>query len=191
MKYIIQQGAFVIKHRYAKRLICFFRKLRYSFLGLKIGRNSKISKIYITWPHQVKIGSDCNIEHGIFFKFDGIWKSGPSILIGNSVFIGCGCEFNIRKGISIGNDCLLASGCKFVDHDHGIATNQLMRLQGGAESAIIIGNNVWLGFNVLVLKGVHIGEGAIVAAGAVVTRSIPAGEIWAGIPAKKVGNRKM
>ena len=61
------------------------------------------------------------MEDDIFFKFDGIWQPGPSIIVGDGVFIGRGCEFNIRQRIDIGNDSLIASGCKFIDRDHGIA----------------------------------------------------------------------
>ena len=130
------------------------------------------------------------IPSNIYFEFDGIWKERPSILIGSNVFIGFGTEFNIRKKNLIGNDCLIASGCKFIDHDHGYETSLLMRLQDCPEKEIILRNDVWLGANVVVLKGVIIGEGAIVAAGAVVTKSIGGYEIWAGIPAKKIGVRK-
>jgi len=157
---------------------------------MRIGKNTSIANIYVTWPHQVTIGNNCIIEHNCYFKFDGIWKQGPSISLANNIFVGFGCEFNIRKSISIGNDCLIASGCKFIDHDHGSYSDELMRLQNGPEKEIIIGEDVWLGTNVIVLKGCNIGNGAIIAAGAVVTKNVGKFEIWAGIPAKKVGNRK-
>ncbi len=165
------------------------RRIWYSLLGMTIGKDTILPKVFCTWPHQVSLGKKCSLEPDIYFKFDGIWRKGPSICIMHNVFLGKGCEFNIRQGIVIGNDSLIASGCKFIDHDHGIATNDLMRLQKGAEQAIHIANNVWLGCNVIVLKGVTIAEGVVVAAGSVVTKSIPANEIWAGIPAKKIGQR--
>ena len=142
----------------------------------------------MTWPHQVQIGKNCVLESEIYFKFDGIWCPGPSIVIGDNVFIGRGCEFNIRKRISVGRECAIASGCKFIDHDHGI-TGIMIDETLGAEEEIKIGDHVWLGCNVLVLKGVTIGNSAVVAAGAVVTKSIPHGEIWAGVPAKKISTR--
>lgn len=54
---------------------------------------------------------------------------------------------------------------------------------------LIIGSDVWIGSNVSILRGVNIGNGAVVGAGAVVTHSIPPYEIWAGVPAKKIGQR--
>lgn len=158
---------------------------------MRIGQKTILPSCSITWPHKIVIGDKCYLENGISFKFDGIWQPGKSIIINNNVFIGAGCEFNIRKSISIGSDSLIASGCKFIDHDHGTSTSTLMRVQKGVEAPILIGNNVWLGCNVTVLKGVQIADGAIVAAGAVVTKSIGINEIWAGIPARKIGERKV
>ena len=187
---LFQKGAYVIRKRYLKDFISFLRKGWYILLGMKIGELTRLPQIYTTFPNQVSLGRNCILERGIFFKYDGIWKPGIAIQVGNNVFLGQNIEFNIRKLIHIGNDCLIASGCKFIDHDHGIEQGELMRKQHGPEQVIEIGNNVWLGFNVIVLKGVTIGDGAIVAAGAVVTKSILANEIWAGIPAKKIGDRK-
>ena len=189
MEHIIQQAGFVIRKRYWKNFLSFFRKIVLRFLGMKIGKNTAIPALTITWPHQVQLGNDCLLEAQTAFKFDGIRKPGPCIRVGNNVFIGSGCEFNIRKLITIGNDALIASGCRFIDHDHGIQAGGLMRKQHGAEKEITIGNNVWLGCNVVILKGVTIGDGAVVAAGAVVTKSVLPNEIWGGVPAKKIGDR--
>ena len=180
---------YALRNKVLKGASSSFRKVWLQISGMQIGNDTRIDLIFCTWPHQVKLGTSCRLEEGIFFKFDGIWKPGPSIIIGNAVFIGQNVEFNIRLKISVGNDCLIASGCKFIDHDHGVKQGELMRKQHGPEQAIEIGNNVWLGFNVIVLKGVTIGDGAIVAAGAVVTKSILPNEIWAGLPAKKIGER--
>lgn len=189
MKYIIQQGLFVIRFRYGAKFCNLFRKLWFSFLGMKIGKGTVLPKLYVTWPHQVSIGSNCNLEQGIFFKYDGIWKQGPTIIVGDDVFIGTGCEFNVNHGVYIGNHSLVASGCRFIDHDHGMEVGLLMNKQPAVGKSIKIGSDVWIGCNVTVLKGVEIGDGAVVAAGAVVTKSILPMEIWGGIPAKKIGER--
>lgn len=184
-----QQGVFIVKIRYAKGISGFLRKRYYALSGMKVGRFTVLPKIFVTWPHQVTIGNRCLLEHGIHFKFDGIWKPGPSIIIGNDVIIGFGCEFNIRNRIQVGDNTLIASGCKFIDHDHGIGAGELIRNQPGPEIPIKIGRDVWLGCNAVVLKGVEIGDGAVIAAGSVVNRDIPAGEIWAGVPVKRIGQR--
>lgn len=189
MSYLLQQSSFVLRVRFYQNLTSAIRKLWLSSLGMKVGKGSLLSQVNITWPHQVSIGKYCCLESNIYFKYDGIWKKGPAISIGDHVFIGRNCEFNIRKGISIGNDSLIASGCRFIDHDHGMAIGKPIRQQQGPEESIIIGKDVWLGCNVVVLKGVVIGNGAVVAAGSVVTKSIATNEIWAGVPACKIGER--
>lgn len=165
------------------------RKQYWRLQGMSIGPYTSIQALYAIWPHNVQIGDRCVLETAIYFKRDAPYIAGKTFLIGDQVFIGSGCEFNIKSSLSIGDYSLIASGCKFVDHDHGTALDQLMGLQQSRIAPIVISKDVWLGFNVVVLKGVTIGEGAIVAAGAVVTQNIPPYEIWGGVPAKKLGER--
>ena len=162
-------------------------------LGMRVGVGTQLPRIYVTWPHQVSLGERCTVEQGVYFKYDGIWKSGPSLVIGDHVFIGASCEFNFKRGITIGSHCLIASGCHFIDHDHQSARRDLpMATQtDGPEAPVALESDVWIGANVVVLKGVTIGQGAIVAAGAVVRDSIPPYEIWGGVPAKKIGDRPL
>jgi acetyltransferase-like isoleucine patch superfamily enzyme len=168
----------------------FIRKSYLQMLGARIGRGTRVSRCRVSWPHQLMIGEKCILEQHIYFKFDWYWTPGPNIVIGNRVFIGRGVEFNIQAGIQIGDDCLIASGCVFVDHDHGMDLGQPMRSQPPKILPIEVGNNVWIGANAVLLKGINIGEGAVVGAGSVVTKSIPTNEIWCGNPAKKMGDRK-
>lgn len=166
------------------------RRFWWRMLGAKIGVGTNVPRLEMIWPHQVSIGRNCILEPDIFFKFPRPWQSGPSIVVGDRVFIGKGCEFNICEGIRVADDCLIASGCKFVDANHGTADISLpMNKQAPTALPIHLDRDVWLGVNVVVLKGVSIGQGAIVGAGAVVTKSIPSNEIWAGIPARKIGQR--
>ena len=159
--------------------------------GMQVDAGTLLPRVHVTWPHQVSLGRNCVLEHDIYFKYDGIYAPGPSIFIRDRVFLGFGCEFNVRRRVEIGTDSLIASGCKFIDHDHDTSRRELpMRDQtAGAEAEIILAPDVWLGVNVIVLKGVHIGRGAIIGAGAVVTRDIGDYEIWTGIPARKIGER--
>ena len=137
----------------------------------------------MNWPHQAGIGNDCDIEENISFIFVGPWEPGRSIVIGNSVFIGRYCEFNVCGRVEIGDDALVASGCKFIDHDHGILLDLPIKVQPNQTSPIRIEDGAWLGVNVSVLKGVTIG------AGAVVNKDVPSGEIWDRIPARKIERR--
>ena len=184
----IQKTFFRLRCRFAFRPA--LRKLWWQLQGARFGRSTSVPNLLITWPHQVAVGARCILENDIFFKYDGFWQPGPSIVVGNRVFIGRGCEFNIRRRIEIGSDCLIASGCKFIDHDHELTVGAgPIHSLSCPEAAITLEEDVWLGVNVVVLKGVTIGQGAVVGAGAVVTKSVPAREIWAGIPARKIGQR--
>ena len=165
-----------------------FRTIYWRMLGMSIGEKTRIPKIFVAWLHQVSIGSNCRLEHHIYFHFDGIYHPGPSIKIGDHVFIGSGCEFNVRLSVLIGNNCLIASGCRFVDHDHDITGINSFG-EEDIKAAICLQDYVWIGANAIILKGVTIGNGAVIAAGAVVTKSIPSNEVWGGVPAKKIGQR--
>ena len=100
----------------------------------------------------------------------------------------------VTKHIKIGHNVMIGGGCFIVDSDfHSMDYNHwgtpddeiFMKRQD-----VIIGNNVFIGMNSIILKGVSIGDGAIIAAGAVVSKSIPANEIWGGNPAKFISKRK-
>jgi len=180
---------FRLRFGIANNITSTIRRWWLGLMGMQIGRGI-LPRLEVNWPHQVSIGDGFVMERGVRFKFDGIWAPGPSIVIGQAVFLGCGVEFNIKSGISIGDNCLVASGCKFVDHDHGIHLGAPMNSQVGPERKIHVSNDVWLGYSCIILKGCCIGEGAVVAAGAVVNQDIPPFEIWGGIPARKIGERK-
>lgn len=186
---LIQKVFFRIRERTNTLIFSSVRKLYWTLQGCSIGYGTTLPKVTMTWPHQVRIGRRCVLEHGIYFKFDGIWCPGQAIHIADGCFIGAHCEFNIRKGIDIGEGTLIGSGCKFIDHDHGIATLRIDEVPG-VEEQIRIGAGVWLGANVIILKGIAVEDGAVVGAGSVVTKSIPPYEIWAGVPARKIGARK-
>jgi len=189
-KYFFQQSIFVLRTRHLKNIGFFFRKSLLQFAGMSIGKDTFVPRISVTWPHQVSIGNHCTFEKDISFKYDGIWTKGPTIFIDDYVFIGGSCEFNINYGITIGSYCNIASGCRFIDHDHGIRKGVPIGIQPSIKGKIVLEEDVWLGCNVVVLKGVRIGRGAIVGAGAVVTKSIPSEEIWGGVPARFISNRK-
>lgn len=170
-------------------LVLILRKFYWQLQGMSIGSNTSFSYLQAIWPHNVQIGSRCVLESAIYFKRDAPYVAGKTFMIGHQVFIGTGCEFNIKTGIHIGDYTMIASGCKFTDFDHGIDRLTYMGFQEAQTAPIVIGKDVWIGFNAVVLKGVTIGDGAIVAAGAVVTKSIPPYEIWGGVPAQKIGER--
>ena len=157
---------------------------------MQIGPESRLAKIKVTWPHRIVLGARCSVEHDVYFKVSGGYSEQISIQIGSGSFIGSGCEFNALSRIEIGQSCLIASGCRLIDHDHGTERGSPMKDQPERSADIHLGDDVWLGVNCVVLKGVSIGTGAIVAAGAVVTRDVPPFAIAAGIPARVLRLRR-
>jgi len=158
-------------------------------MGMKIGPNVSLGKVKVVWPHNVRLGRACIVEDDVTLKADGPWRPEVTIQLGEGCFVGRAAEFNIRVGVCVGDHTAIASGCKFVDHDHGI-TGDTIDETPGREGIIRLGRHVWLGANVIVLRGVCIGDAAVVGAGSVVTRSIPSREIWAGVPAKRISQRQ-
>jgi acetyltransferase-like isoleucine patch superfamily enzyme len=95
-----------------------------------------------------------------------------------------------KEPILIGRDVGIAQNCALYSYNHGIAPGRPISEQPiESKGPIIIEDHVWLGVGVIVLDGVRIGTGAVVAAGAVVTRDIPANAIAAGVPAVVIGMR--
>lgn len=92
------------------------------------------------------------------------------------------------KSITIGSNVMIGGGTTIVDSDfHSLDPGDWFTprdAQNMNSAPVVIGDNVFIGMDVLILKGVTIGEGAIVAARSVVSKSIPAGEVWGGNPAK-------
>lgn len=92
--------------------------------------------------------------------------------------------------IFLGDNLLMGPGVKIFSSNHERNRGAVMNTQPWEEKDIHIGNDVWLGANVVVVAGVTIGEGSVVAAGAAVTKDIPPYSIAGGIPAKVIGQRK-
>lgn len=116
---------------------------------------------------------------------------GGSIDIGDDTHIQPRCQFSAVKGrISIGRRAEIAPACAFYPYNHGMAAERPIQDQPlTSNGGIRIGDEAWLGYGVIVLDGVKIGRGAVVAAGAVVVNDIPDMAIAAGVPARVLRSR--
>lgn len=108
---------------------------------------------------------------------------GKNIHLGRNVFINAGCHFQDQGGITIGDDCLIGHAVVFATLNHGLAPEERFSM---TPAPIVLGRNVWVGSNATILQGVTIGDNAVIAAGAVVTRDVPANTIVGGVPAKPI-----
>ena len=108
---------------------------------------------------------------------------GKNITLGQHVFINSGCRFQDQGGITIGDGALIGHNVVLATLNHGLKPEERHDL---FPAPIHIGKNVWLGANVTVLGGVTVGDNVVIAAGAVVTRDVPANTVAAGVPARVV-----
>lgn len=109
-----------------------------------------------------------------------------SLTIGDRVIIGMGANIRAAGGsIYIGTGTMLAQHVSLIGANHRLSDHAYYIDQSLDTSKVDvkIGKNVWIGAGVIVLPGVSIGDNSVIAAGAVVSKSIPEGEVWAGIPA--------
>lgn len=158
-----------------------FGNLRAGFLGVRVGAGARIS------PY-----AKLNGAYAI-----GRATIGRDVVLGKGTYVSSGQVMAARIGAwcSIGYEVLIGPS----EHDPDALTTSpiLARAIGLPPSAAdrkvappIIEDEVWIGARVIVLRGVRIGYGAVLAAGAVVTRDVPPGEIWGGVPARFIRSRK-
>lgn len=127
------------------------------------------------------IGSEVDEGFGLFPPF--YTDFGKNIALGRSVFLNSGCCFQDQGGITIGDDCLIGHQVVLATLNHDLDPEK----RGSMYPAPIrIGKNVWIGAHATVLPGVTVGDHAVIAAGAVVTKDVPPYSVVAGVPAKVI-----
>ncbi len=132
-----------------------------------------VSGIKISWSSTIHIGAN-------FFNPNGI-------TIGQDTIIGDHCFLDGRAPLSIGNHTDIASQVLIYNDEHNVHDPDF----GNNFGAVTIKDYVFIGPRAIMLPGVTIHKGAVVAAGAVVTKDIPEGEVWGGVPAKKISQRNV
>jgi acetyltransferase-like isoleucine patch superfamily enzyme len=131
-------------------------------------------------PRRISLGPRASVLPYAYLKATG---SAGRISIGAHSGVSENCIVNAVESVQIGDGVLIAPGCHITDANHGIAPGMPIRKQERSISPVRIGNDVWIGAGAKILSGVHVGDGAVVAAGAVVHRDVPAGAIVGGVPA--------
>jgi len=179
---------------------------RYGFFGaLRLGRDLLFSKCVssqvrlIRYPFYLRgrsfIHFGKNFTSGVGLRIDAFGGKANQVLIGKNVEVGDYVHIGALDSVVIGDDVLMAGKVYISDHDHGIyrgsgesasLPTQIQSHKSLQISPVRIGNNVWLGEGVCVLKGVEIGENSIIGAASVVTKSIPPNSIAVGSPAQVI-----
>ena len=130
----------------------------------------------VTLSDRVRVQEDTQIVTG----------AGGSVTIGVDTHLHRGCQLSAYKAeIRIGERVEIAARCAFYPFDHGIESCRPIAEQPlTSKGPIVIEDEAWLGYGVIVLSGVRIGKGAVIGAGSVVTRDVPDGAVAAGVPAR-------
>lgn len=123
--------------------------------------------------------------------YSGVWIStGRNLILGDDVDVAKGVMISTVGGVEIGDRVLIGYGTKIFSSNHEIPPiGKPYPVSGKIYKKVIIEKDVWIGSSAIILPGVVIGEGALVAAGSIVTKNVEPNTIVAGNPARKIGER--
>lgn len=186
------------------RLFFYFRFPKFLLLGrgvkffnlrnIRLGRWVKLDDfVFLSalGKGEIRIGNNSGI--GAFSRViisNTFNDMGEFIHIGDNVGIGEYAYLGGAGGLEIGDDCIVGQYLSCHPENHNCSSDtELIRHQGTERQGIRIGKNCWIGSKVTILDGVSIGDNCVIAAGAVVTKSMPANTIIGGVPAKVIKNR--
>lgn len=124
---------------------------------------------------------------GTFIMKSNYWINPNKVIIGEYSHISRGCVIDARGGIRIGNSVSISMGVYIITGGHDATSPAFI----GKFRPIVIDDYAWIGVGAKILQGVHIGQGAVIAAGAVVTKDVPAYAVVAGVPARQISERKV
>ncbi|WP_052042645.1 MULTISPECIES: acyltransferase [Prochlorococcus] len=164
----------------------FSHLIAYTFLACGQNFRVKAFSSSISNPENISIGKNFSSMGGLYMHAcKGEIKIGNNLKLNTNIIIGAS-----SGEIIIGDDVLIGSNVVLRAADHIFSQrDKLIQLQGHRSGKIVIENDVWIGSNCVITKGVRIGKGAVIAAGAVVTKDVSAFSLVAGVPAKKISER--
>ena len=162
--YIHRRSSVIIKDRASIQFGCAWAGTGYSVSTLKVDKGGIL-----------KINGEFSFHTGIFL----IVNKNATLEIGSG-YTNNNVEINCFKSIKIGDNVAISKNVIIRDSDSHVINNKTETMT----RPIVIGNNVWIGLGVIILKGVTIGDGAIIAAGAVVNKDVPPETLVGGVPAK-------
>jgi acetyltransferase-like isoleucine patch superfamily enzyme len=174
---------------------------------LRFGQRLAFSLTYMVRSlGRVKVGWLASIDRGFAYvgpgRFElgdrayvgcyGVFQGQGAVFVGTNAYIGHHCSFGSTAEVRIGANCIIANGVVFVDDDHNFDRIDVpIREQGVRSQPITIEDDVWIGSGARILRGVHIGTHAIIAAGAVVRTDVPSYAIVGGVPARVLKYRSV
>ena len=177
-----------------KYAVLALRLLRRRFLT-RTGRRMVLDGMLFLAPGvQLEIGRSARVRFGrwVWIGHDTkIRCHEGEVRIGDKTVLGQECTISAYKHVSIGEQCVIADRVMMIDFDHNVAeVERTIRAQGIYKRDVRVGNNVWIGYGAQILRGVSVGDNAIVGASAVVTKDVPANAVVAGSPARVIRMRE-
>jgi acetyltransferase-like isoleucine patch superfamily enzyme len=178
--------------------------LRYARLALRYARRRLFTVAGWRWETdgllflgkglQIQIGKRARVRFGRFvWVGDGtkIRCHEGEVIIGDKTVLGQECTISAYKHVRIGEQCVIADRAMFIDFDHGmVEVERPIRHQGIYKRDVDVGSNVWIGYGACVLRGVQVGDNAVIGTNAVVTADVPANAVVGGVPAKVLRMRE-
>jgi maltose O-acetyltransferase len=138
----------------------------------------------------ITIGKGCLLEQGLSVWLSDDPGNAAKLTIGDRVYVGRNTFVGVYQPITIGEYVLIGAYCYIISANHNSTRRDVPICdQGYVGAPVQICRGAWLGTHVVILPGVTIGEGAIVGAGSVVTKSVPPYQIWGGVPARFIKER--
>ncbi|MBA2517468.1 MAG: acyltransferase [Solirubrobacterales bacterium] len=135
---------------------------------------------------RVRLGRWCWIGHGTKIR-----AHEGEVIIGAKSVVGQECTISSFQHVSIGRECIVADRAMLIDFDHGVVeVERPVRAQGIYKRDVRIGHNVWIGYGACFLRGVTVGDNAVIGTSSVVTGDIPANAVCAGVPARVLRMRE-
>jgi len=188
IRFLARNG--MLNHRYALLLwrFCWRRLLT------RAGRRWRTDGLlFLGRGLEIQIAKDAEVRFGRF-----VWIGDGTkvrcheglVEIGEKTVMGQECTISAYQRVRIGAECVIADRAMFIDFDHGTSeVERAIRVQGIYKRDVIVGSNVWIGYGACVLRGVSVGDNAIVGTNSVVTKDVPANAVVAGIPARVIRMR--
>ncbi len=174
--------------QYKKPFFFLYTIIKLKLNGVRFKLRVLGNSFYVNNQGKITIGNRVSLHS---FPNGTIYRTSLSTYYPEAVIeIGNNCNINgtvihSNQFVSIGNKCMLGPGTVIADNDsHRISVDPVERRRKAVSKPIIIKDNVWVGMNCLILKGVIIGENSIVAAGSVVVKEVPPNTLVGGNPAK-------
>jgi acetyltransferase-like isoleucine patch superfamily enzyme len=158
-----------LKLRFRRRLVTDGLAFVGPGVSLEIGPRARVVLGRWSW-----IGHGCKIR-----AHEG------EVRIGAKTVIGQECTISSFQHVSVGRECILADRVMLIDFDHGVVeVERPIRLQGIYKRDVRVGHNVWIGYGACLLRGVTVGDNAIIGTSAVVTKPVPGNAVVGGVPAR-------